>query len=39
MQTIDGVKRVLRFASRTMTPAERNYSVTERECLAVMGHS
>ena len=35
-QTIDGVDRVLCFASRTMTPAERNNSVTERECLAVL---
>ena len=35
-QTIDGVERVLCFASRTMTPAERNYSVTERKCLAVL---
>ena len=36
IQTIDGVERVLYFARRTMTPAERNYSVTERECLAVL---
>ena len=35
-QTVDGVERILGFASRTMTPAERNYSVTERECLAVL---
>ena len=35
-QTIDGEERVLCFASRTMTAAERNYSVTERECLAVL---
>ena len=35
-QTVGGVGRVLCFASRTMTPAERNYSVTERERLAVL---
>ena len=35
-QTIDGVARVLCFASCTITLAERNNSVTERECLAVL---
>ena len=35
-QIIDGVERVLCFSSRTMTPAEWNYSVTELECLAVL---
>lgn len=35
-QVVDGEERILEFASRTMTPQERNYSVSERECLAVL---
>ena len=35
-QVIDGWERVLEFASRALTRAERNYSVTEGECFAVL---
>ncbi|CAB0040694.1 unnamed protein product [Trichogramma brassicae] len=35
-QTIDGEEKVLCFASRTLNKVDRNYSVTERECLAVL---
>ncbi|CAB0040891.1 unnamed protein product, partial [Trichogramma brassicae] len=36
LQTINGEERVLEFASRVLSPAERNYTVTERECLGVI---
>ena len=36
LQKQSGIERPLAFASRLMTPSERNFSITEKECLALV---
>jgi hypothetical protein len=36
VQEQDGHFKIIRYLFRTLNPVERNYSVSERECLAIV---
>ena len=36
MQERDGHVKIIRYVSRTLNPAEKKYSASERECFAIV---